>query len=58
MLEAFRSGRTIDRLYLLEGQKEGVVQTILREAKKGDTIIQYVSHERMDQLSQTGSTRE
>ncbi len=54
VLEPIRSGRTIDRLYLLEGQKEGVVQTILREAKKGDTIIQYVSHERMDQLSQTG----
>ena len=54
VLEAFRSGRTIDRLYLLEGQKEGVIQTILREAKKGDTIIQYVSHERIEQLSQTG----
>ena len=30
------------------------VRTIIREAKKGDTIINYVKKERLDQLSETG----
>ena len=34
VIEAFRSGKTIDRLFVLEGCKDGPVQTILREAKK------------------------
>ena len=34
VLEAFRSGKTIDKLFVLEGCKDGPVQTILREAKK------------------------
>lgn len=54
VLEAFRSGKTIDKLYVLNGCKDGPVQTILREAKKQDTIINYVAKERLDQLSQTG----
>lgn len=54
VLEAFRSGRTIDKLFVLEGCKDGPVQTILREAKKKDTIVNYVAKERLDQLSQTG----
>lgn len=53
VLEAFRSGKTIDRLYVQEGCKDGPVQTILREAKKCDTILQFVSKERLDQLSET-----
>ncbi len=53
VLEAFRSGKTIDRLYVQEGCKDGPVQTILREAKKCDTILQFVSRERLDQLSET-----
>ena len=54
VLEAFRSGKTIDKLYILNGCKDGPVQTILREAKKQDTIINFVAKERRDQLSQTG----
>lgn len=53
VLEAFRSGKTIDKLYVLEGCKDGPVQTILREAKKRDTILNFVSRERLDQLSET-----
>ncbi len=53
VLEAFRSGKTIDRLFVQEGLKDGPVQTILREAKKQDTIIQYTKKERLDQMSQT-----
>lgn len=52
--EAFRSGKTIDRLYVLDGCQDGPVRTILREAKKHDTIIRFVSKERLDQMSETG----
>ncbi len=54
VLEAFRSGKTIDKLFVLEGCKDGPVQTILREAKKRDTIVNFVAKERLDQFSQTG----
>ena len=53
VLEAFRSGKTIDRLYVLDGCKDGPVQTIVREAKKHDTMIQFVAKERLNQLSET-----
>lgn len=54
VLEAFRSGKTIDKLYVLDGCQDGPVKTITREAKKHDTIIQYVAKERLAQLSETG----
>lgn len=53
VLEAFRSGKTIDRLFVLDGCQDGPVRTIAREARKTDTIINYVSKERLDQLSET-----
>ena len=43
VLEAFRSGKTIDKLYVLDGCKDGPVQTIVREARKHDTIINFVA---------------
>lgn len=54
VIEAFRSGRTIDKLYILDGCQDGPVMTIKREAKKQDTLIRYVDRERLDQLSRTG----
>lgn len=54
VLEAFRSGKTIDKLFLLDGCMDGPIQTIQREAKKHDTIISYVTKERLDQISETG----
>ena len=54
VLEAFRSGKTIDKLFVLDGCQDGPVRSITREAKKHDTIIQYVAKERLDQLSETG----
>ncbi|SHO47198.1 23S rRNA (guanosine(2251)-2'-O)-methyltransferase RlmB [Anaerocolumna xylanovorans] len=54
VLEAFRSGKTIDRLFILDGCQDGPIKSILREAKKGDTIINFVKKERLDQLSETG----
>ena len=46
-LEAFRSGKTIDKLFVLDGCQDGPVQTILREAKKHDTIVNFVAKERL-----------
>lgn len=54
VLEAFRSGKTIDKLYVLEGCQDGAIQSILREAKKQDTIIQPTKKERLQQISVTG----
>lgn len=54
IIEAFRSGKTIDKLYVLDGCQDGPVMTIKREAKKHDTLIKYVTKERLDQLSETG----
>ncbi len=54
VLEAFRSGKTIDKLYVLDGCQDGPVLSIKREAKKQDTLLKYVTKERLDQLSGTG----
>lgn len=53
VLEAFRSGKCVDTLFILDGCQDGPVRTIAREARKKDTIINYVSKERLDQLSET-----
>lgn len=53
VLEAFRSGKCVDKLFILDGCQDGPVRTITREARKTDTIINYVSKERLDQLSET-----
>ncbi len=54
VLEAFRSGRSVDKLYVLDRCQDGPVRTIVREAKKTDAIINFVTKERLDQLSETG----
>ena len=54
VIEAFRSGKVIDKLYILDGCNDGPIMTIKREAKKKDTFIKYVSRERLDMMSETG----
>lgn len=54
VIEAYRSGRPIDKLYILDGCQDGPIITIKREAKKHDTFIKYVTKERLDQMSETG----
>ena len=54
VIEAFRAGKAIDKLFILDGAQDGPIQTIKREAKKRDTMIKFVTRERLDQLSQTG----
>lgn len=54
VMEAFRAGKPIDRLFILDGCQDGPIKSILREAKKGDTIINFVKKERLDQISDAG----
>lgn len=55
VMEAFHAGKTIDKLFVLDGCKDGPIQSIVREARKQDTIIQFVAKERLSQLAQTGN---
>lgn len=55
VMEAFRAGRGVDKLFILDGCQDGPVRSIAREARKHDTIINYVSKDRLDQLSETGA---
>lgn len=54
VIEAFRAGKTIDKVFLLDGCQDGPIKTILREAKKTDCIINFVKKERLDEMSDTG----
>ena len=54
VMEAFRSGKTIDKLFVLENCQDGPVNSILREARKHDVIVSFVAKERLDQMSKTG----
>ena len=52
--EAFRAGRTIDRLYVQDGLKDGPVLALVSKARKSDVIVTFVSKERLDEMSETG----
>ena len=54
VIEAFRSGKPVDKVFILDGCQDGPIRTVVREAKKHDTIIHFVSKERLDQISETG----
>ena len=46
VMEAFRSGKPIDKVYILDGCQDGPIRSIVREAKKHDTILNFVTKER------------
>lgn len=54
VMEAFRSGKTIDRLLVQEGNTEGAISTILKEGKKQNAVVSFVKKERLEQVSVTG----
>lgn len=51
VLEAIRSGKTIDRLFCLEGTPDAGISTVLREAKKRSLQVKFVSKQRLDEMS-------
>ena len=52
VLEAFKSGKTIDRLYVQEGVADGTLQSILRTAKKTDAVINFVNKDRLNKYAE------
>ena len=54
VIEAFRAGKPIDKLFVLDGCQDGPIMTIKREAKKKDVLMKFVTKERLDQMSETG----
>jgi len=54
VIEAFRSGKPVDKIYILDGASDGPMMTIKREAKKHGCLMKFVDRERLDQLSETG----
>ena len=54
VIKAFRAGKPVDKLFVQDGCKDGPIQTILKEARKRDTIVNFVARERLDQMSVTG----
>lgn len=55
VMEAFRAGKTIDRLFVQDGAREGSVSSILREAKKQGTPVDFVPKQRLDEMSEAGN---
>lgn len=54
VIEAYRAGKCIDKVFILDGCQDGPVLTVKREAKKAGSLIKYVEKSRLDQLSETG----
>lgn len=54
VIEVLRSGRPVDRLFILDGSSDGPISTIKREARKNDVQVKFVDKERLDSMSQTG----
>ena len=52
--EAFRSGKCVDKVYVLDGCQDGPILTIKREAKKAGSLIKYVDKQLLDNMSETG----
>ena len=54
VIEAFRAGTAIDKVYLLDGCQDGALKTVLREAKKSGALYYFVSRDRLDEISLSG----
>lgn len=54
VIEAYRAGRTVDKLFVQEHLSDGPVRTILREAKKQNTIVNFVTKDRLDEIAPGG----
>ncbi len=54
VLEAFRAGKLVERVFVLKGCQDGPVATIVREAKRAQVIVDFVPKERLDHMSEDG----
>ncbi len=53
ILEALKSGRDIEKLFVLKGNVEGTIKRIIAQAAQKGIVIQEVSRQKLDELSQT-----
>jgi 23S rRNA (guanosine2251-2'-O)-methyltransferase len=53
VLEALRSGRSINRIFVAKGDREGSINQIIAMARERHTIIQEVDRSKLDAMSQT-----
>lgn len=51
VLEALRSGRTINKLWLAENAQKQLTMPIVAEAKKNGIIVQFVDKRKLDQMA-------
>ena len=58
VLEAFRSGKPIDKVFVLDGCQDGTVRTIVREAKKHDALLNFVQKRDCRRFRRPESIRE
>ena len=55
VLEALRAERSVDRVLIQDGVKEGAIGSIIREVKKHpETKLEFVLKKKLDDLSETG----
>ena len=55
VLEALRAERSVDRVLIQDGVKEGAIGSIIREVKKHpETKLEFVQKKKLDDLSETG----
>ena len=54
VLEAFRAGRSVDRVFIQENSSDGPLSAVSRAAKEAGTIIKFVSKDKLDAMSETG----
>ena len=57
ILEAFKAGRGIHRLYVLKGIKDERVNNLIEELKKTHTVINYLERDELDAMSETKSNQ-
>lgn len=51
VIEALRAKKPIDKIFILDGCKDGPIRTIIREVKKTDAILKFVDKERLNHLT-------
>lgn len=55
VMEAIKAERTIDKIFILKGEKEGSIVKIIAMAREKGIVIQEVEKAKLDQLAQTGA---
>lgn len=53
ILEALRNGRDMEKLLVIKASAEGTIKRIIAQASKKGVVIQEVSRQKLDELSQT-----